>query len=316
MDIDNDVPRMKRVSDKTNPVDGHVYWSWKKSLWITGHFLVGLIGGVLTFSLDAFILFLVFTGLTACLGHSLGMHRLLIHRSYKCPRWLEYFFIHLGIVFGMAGPFGMMRAHDIRDWAQRHPDCHDYLKHGNGMVRDGWWQLHCDLALNYPPQFVPDKPVAADKVYQFMERTWMLQQLPWAILFYLLGGWPWVIWGICARIPVQLTGYWLIGFFSHNIGTRDWEIEGAAVQGYNVDIAGLFTMGEAWHNNHHAFPGSAKLGIYKGQIDIGWWVLKTLEKMGLVWAIQLPQDLPFRKELHPISNRNLESSLANTQISS
>ena len=83
MDIDNDVPRMKRISEKTNPVDGHVYWSWKKSLWITAHFLGGLIGGALTFSFDSFLLFLLFTGMTACLGHSLGMHRLLIHHSYK-----------------------------------------------------------------------------------------------------------------------------------------------------------------------------------------------------------------------------------------
>jgi fatty-acid desaturase len=261
MDIENDVPRMKRLSEKTNPVRGHVYWSWKKSLWITGHLLIGLIGGALTFSLNSFFLFLFFTGMTACLGHSLGMHRLLIHHSYKCPKWLEYFFIHLGTVFGMAGPFGMMRAHDIRDWAQRHPACHDYLKHGSGFFKDSWWQLHCDLALDYPPQFVPEKQVAEDKIYQFMQRTWMLQQLPWAILFYLLGGWPWVIWGISVRIPIQLTGHWLVGYFSHNIGTKDWEIEGAAVQGYNVDIAGIFTMGEAWHNNHHAFPGSAKLGI-------------------------------------------------------
>ena len=212
----------------------------------------------------------------------------------------------------MAGPFGMMRAHDIRDWAQRHPECHDYLKHGSGFFKDGWWQLHCDLALDYPPQFTPEKQVAEDKIYQFMQSTWMLQQLPWAILFYLWGGWPWVIWGISARIPIQLTGHWLVGYFSHNNGTRDWEIEGAAVQGYNVDIAGFFTMGEAWHNNHHAFPGSAKLGIYENQTDIGWWILKILNKLGLVWDIKLPKDLPYRKELHAISDREIKNELAVT----
>src|SRR5215204_7438968 len=178
MDIENDVPRMKRISEKTNPVHGHVYWSWKKSLWITAHLLVGLIGGVLTLTTDAFLLFLLFTGMTACLGHSLGMHRFLIHHSYKCPKWLEYFFIHLGTVFGMAGPYGMMRGHDIRDWAQRHPACHDYLKHGSGFFKDGWWQLNCDLALDNPPRFVPEERVANDRIYQFMEKTWMLQGLP------------------------------------------------------------------------------------------------------------------------------------------
>jgi fatty-acid desaturase len=312
MNIENDVPRMKRISEKTNPVKGYVFWSWKKSLWISAHFMIGLIGGIWMHSLPSFLLFLAFTGMTACLGHSLGMHRLLIHRSYKTPALLEYFFIHLGVVFGMAGPFGMMRAHDIRDWAQRHPDCHSYLKHGSGFFKDGWWQLHCDLALDNPPQFIPEERVASDRIYQFMEKTWMLQGLPWAILFYLLGGWEWVIWGISVRIPIQLTGHWLVGYFAHNSGTRDWEIEGAAVQGHNVDVAGLITMGEAWHNNHHAFPGSAKMGIYENQPDVGWWVLKACSKLGLVWDLQLPQDLPYREELHAISNREPKAEVAAT----
>lgn len=305
MNIDNDVPRMKRVSAQTNPVDGSVYWSWKKSLWISFHLLMAVIGGIYTFSLPTFIFFLFFTGAVACLGHSIGMHRRLIHNSFECPRWLEYIFVHLGVVFGMAGPFGMMRAHDIRDWAQRHPGCHDYLKHGRGFFTDGWWQLHCDLALAHPPQFVPEERVAKDKIFQWMEKTWMLQQLPWAVLFFLIGGLPWVVWGISARVVVSLTGHWLIGYFAHNAGSRDWNIDGAAVQGHNIDIAGLITMGEAWHNNHHAFPGSAMLGIYKDQPDVGWWVLKTLSKVGLVWDLKRPKDLPAREELRPISGRSL-----------
>ena len=60
-------------------------------------------------------------------------------------------------------------------------------------------------------------------------------------------------------------------------------------------------MGEAWHNNHHAFPGSAKMGLSEGQPDVGWWVLLFLKKLGLVWDVKLPQDLPFREELKAIS---------------
>lgn len=312
MNIDNDVPRMKRVSAQTNPMDGSVYWSWKKSLWISFHLLVAVIVGIFTFSPGTFIFFLAFTGAIACLGHSLGMHRRLIHNSFECPQWLEYLLVHFGVVFGMAGPFGMMRAHDIRDWAQRHPACHDYLKHGSGFFKDGWWQLHCDLALTHPPQFVPEKRVADDKVFQFMEKTWMLQQLPWAVLFFLIGGLPWVVWGISARIVVSLTGHWLIGYFAHNSGSRDWNIDGAAVQGHNIDIAGLITMGEAWHNNHHAFPGSAMLGIYKNQPDVGWWVLKALSAVGLVWDVKRPEDLPAREELRPISSRSLTNHAIRT----
>jgi stearoyl-CoA desaturase (delta-9 desaturase) len=60
-------------------------------------------------------------------------------------------------------------------------------------------------------------------------------------------------------------------------------------------------MGESWHNNHHAFPGSAKLGLYPGQVDPGWWVLAALAKIHLVWHIKQPSDLPWRNELSVVS---------------
>jgi predicted DCC family thiol-disulfide oxidoreductase YuxK len=63
------------------------------------------------------------TAITLCLGHSLGMHRRFIHRSYAAPLWLERLFVYLGTLVGMAGPLGMMRTHDLRDRAQRQPEC-------------------------------------------------------------------------------------------------------------------------------------------------------------------------------------------------
>ena len=102
------------------------------------------------------------------------------------------------------------------------------------------------------------------------------------------------------RVAVSVTGHWLIGYFAHNSGHRSWHVHGAAVQGYNVRFCGLITMGECWHNNHHAFPGSAKLGLEQGQVDPGWWVLWGLNRCGLVWNLRLPQHLPERLELKPV----------------
>jgi len=100
---------------------------------------------------------------------------------------------------------------------------------------------------------------------------------------------------------VCVTGHWLIGYFAHNAGPRTWNVDGAGVQGYNVPLCGLITMGESWHNNHHAFPGSAKLGLYRGQVDADWWILSLLEKMHLVWNIKQPRDLAWRKELSVVA---------------
>lgn len=299
MKTESGVPRI--VEDgKTDANLGKVIWSPAKSIWYTSNVLISLIGGYFYFTWSAFGLFLAFTALTLCLGHSLGMHRRLIHGSYQCPIWLERIFVHFGVLVGMAGPLGMVHQHDLRDWAQRKRSCHSYLRHGESFLKDGWWQLNCELELDHPPEFRPESRIQNDAVFVFMEKTWMLQQLPWALLFFAIGGIPWVIWGICVRIAVCVTGHWLVGFFAHNQGHRDWHISGAAVQGHNVPFAAIVTMGESWHNNHHAFPGSAMLGIYEFQPDPGWWVLNALRNLGLVWDVILPADLPSRPELESI----------------
>jgi fatty-acid desaturase len=283
--------------DGSDAIAGTVHWQPAKSLWISGMSLAALILGPLHFSWSALALFLASTTLTVCLGHSLGMHRRLIHRAYECPLWLERLFVYLGTLVGMAGPFGMIRQHDLRDWAQRKPDCHAYLGHRSTLLRDAFWQLHCELKLDHPPALIIERRVAHDRFYQFIERTCMLQQLPWALLFVVVGGMPWLVWGIAVRVAASVTGHWLVGYFGHNRGPRSWHIEGAGVQGYNVPFCSLITMGEAWHNNHHAFPASARLGLKPGEYDPGWWVLLALARIGLVWDIKTPPLLPRRPNL-------------------
>jgi len=162
---------------------------------------------------------------------------------------------------------------------------------------DAWWQLNCALELERPPEIRLEPRIADDRVLWFFERTWMLQQLPLALLFFSWGGWAFVFWGVCARISVAVFGHWVIGYFAHNHGNMPRKVYGAAVQGRNVRWTSLLTMGESWHNNHHAFPGSARLGLARGEWDPGWWVLTGLEQIGLVWSLKLPNDLPPRPEL-------------------
>ena len=59
----------------------------------------------------------------------------------------------------------------------------------------------------------------------------------------------------------------------------------------------IITMGEGWHNNHHAFPGSARLGVRDGELDPGWWVLSGLRRVGLIWNVKTPETLPYRPNL-------------------
>lgn len=297
----HEVARMLPRSRETNPINGAVVWSPIKSLWFTGHATIAIVGGWFAFSYEAVFVASLFTVTTLCLGHTIGLHRLLIHRSFDCPKWLEYFLVHLGTVVGMGGPFRMLYLHDIRDWAQRHRECHPFFIHRNPIWKDGFWQLHCDIKLSDPPEFQIEDRVLNEPIYRFFQCTWMLQQLPWAALLYSLGGIGFVVWGISARVTISLIGHWLVGYFAHNSGARDWHVKGHAVQGHNVPFISLLTMGESWHNNHHAFPGSARLGLLASQFDPGWWVLKTLSFFGLTSNLRLPHNLPDRRELVPIS---------------
>lgn len=290
-------PRIDGQASNINARDGSVSADPVKTLWVGSMLLLGTVGSAMTANLGAVGLFLGSTIITLCLGHSLGMHRRFIHRSYQCPKWLEYLFVHFGTIVGLAGPYGMLRTHDMRDWAQRQNECHDYFSHSQVWYRDLWWQMFCSIRLDAPPTFDIEASIAEDTVYKWMERTWMLQQLPWAVLFFWIGGWSWVFWGICSRVSISIFGHWMIGYFAHNRGDRSWHVVDAAAQGYNIPWAALITMGESWHNNHHAFPGSAKLGIDAGQWDPGWWVLLALQRVGLAYDFETATTLPSRSDL-------------------
>jgi fatty-acid desaturase len=276
---------------------GAVQFAPTKAFWFLGMLAGSLVGGALTVSWHALVLFVGSTAFVLLFGHSLGSHRKLVHNSFQCPRWLEYLLIYSGVMVGLAGPLGLLRQHELRDYAQRLSTCHDYLRHGRSPLRDAWWQLCCDLRLASPPTIQIEPRIAHDRFLQFLERTWMAQQLPWALLLYLFGGWAFIWWGVCARVTAGIFGHWAIGYLAHNHGELHREVTGAAVQGHNVRFTSLLTMGECWHNNHHAFPGSARLGLTPEEWDPGWWVICGLSRLNLVWAVRLPSDLPFRPEV-------------------
>ena len=203
---------------------------------------------------------------------------------------------------GYAGPpFWVIQSHDFRDWAQRQPNCHPYLRHGQGMLKDAFWNLHCKLDLQQAPGFDPGPGIGDDRFYQFLQRYWMLQQLPLAIVLYLLGGMPWLVWGICVRVTTGVSMHWFVGYICHSHGPQSWHVNNGSIQAHNVPWAAIPSMGESWHNNHHAFPASARHDLYPGKIDLGFGFIRLLEKSGLAWNIQIPQELPERSGLTPVA---------------
>lgn len=282
------------LDDEAQPIDGAVVWEPKHSLWNGGMLILALSLGPLYFSWGALAVFLGISAITLCAGHSVGYHRRLIHRSFECSKAVERSLVWLGALVGMGGPIWTIRTHDTRDWAQRQTRCHDFYAHRRSWLLDLWGNLHCRLALDHPPHFDPGPNITDDKFYRFVERTWMLHQIPLGALLFAIGGMSWLVWGVFVRVATCTTMHWFVTRLAHTQGPQRWLVEGAGVQAHNVPLLAIPTMGEAWHNNHHAFPGSARHGLYAGQLDIGFGFIKLLETAGLVWNVQTPDTLPPR----------------------
>ena len=90
------------------------------------------------------------------------------------------------------------------------------------------------------------------------------------------------------------------------VGHASWLVQTAGVQAHDVPWAAIPTMGEAWHNNHHAFPGSARIGLYPGQSDWGFAVIAALARLGLVWDVVTPETMAHRRELRRVERTGVE----------
>ena len=268
-----------------------------KAAWNGGMLLTTLLFAAPLFTWGAFALFLAATYASLLVGHSVGMHRMMIHRSFACAKPVERLLVYVGVLVGVAGPFGIIRIHDVRDWAQRQPDCHDFFAHRRNLALDLIWQLAFRFAFERAPILTVEPHFRDDSWHRFFERSWRLHQLPLAALFYLGGGWPWLVWGVCARVVVSSAGHWTITHFCHRPGHGRWLVKGASVQASNLPGLGLITYGECWHNNHHAFPESARIGLERGQLDPAWWLIAALERLGVAWAVGRPRGESSREDL-------------------
>ena len=313
--------RVDSNNGHSSPIFGGVYWSPTRSLWNTFIYAGAIFGGYATFRWDALLLFVVTSFITLCAGYSVGIHRRLIHKSFGCHQWLENSLVYLGVLIGAGGPFSLVGAHDLRDWAQRQPHCHDYFTSRRNILTDWAWQTHCDIQLHYPPALRYEPGLAQNEFYQWLEQTWMLQQLPWAVAFYCFGGWRWFFWGIYVRIAVSVTGIWLAGYLAQHKSeqikiartaehptdprsSRRVKMDLEQVHSFqcrNIPWLSILTAGESWQSNHQTFPNSAKFSLRPGQHDPGWWFIKVLQYIGLAWNIQKPKPQCLNKVVIPFA---------------
>ena len=252
------------------------------------------------YDLVVFVTVYAITGL----GITVGFHRMLTHRSFKTSPWLRGFFAALGSA-AIEGP--------VISWVadhRKHHACSDkegdphspHVGHGHGIrgklrglfhAHVGWLFIHTQRGSK--DRFARD--LQRDPVIKFIDSTFILWALVglaipfglgWVLGGTLIAGLTGLLWGGAVRMFVVHHVTYSINSLCHTFGRQPFDTKD---ESRNLAWLAPFTFGEAWHNNHHAFPTSAVHGIRRWQFDPSAWLIAALEKLGLVWdVVRIPPE--------------------------
>src|SRR4051794_14934264 len=238
------------------------------------------------------------------LGVTVGFHRLFTHRSFKTGPTVR---------FALAASGSMAIEGPIISWVADHRKHHvfsdqpgdphsPHVDHGSGWsgalrgllhAHVGWLFLHTDRGLK--TRYAPD--LIKDPVVSFVNRTFVLWVtvglvIPIVLGFALGGTWQaaltGLLWGGLVRMFVVHHVTFSINSLCHFFGRRDFETDD---ESRNLAWLAPLTLGEAWHNNHHAFPTAAAHGLGRWQLDPSAWIIDGLERCRLVWdVVRIPPE--------------------------
>ena len=247
--------------------------------------------------IHAVVSYVVMTHLIG-LGVTMGFHRLFCHRAFQTSRAAERLLMILGCMAGQSSPFYWIATHRTH---HRHSD-RDGDPHSPhaGEPRRGWWRrfwhAHQGWTLEtarYDPAAVRDLARRPD--LSWIDRHWYAWYLLGLALpaaaGYVGGGTAYdalmgFLWGGLLRQAVSQQMTFAVNSVCHVWGSRAYPTGDSS---RNNLLVGLFSLGEGWHNNHHAFPYSARHGFRWWQADFTWNVVWLLERVGVVWKVKRPK---------------------------
>ena len=252
--------------------------NWKNLTIVTAFHLLA-IPALLMFSWQNVLAMLVGNWIVGSLGVGLGYHRLLTHRSFKAPKWLEYFLTALGTMSLQDDAVRWVATHRIHHaFTETDKDPHS-TKPGFWWAQIGWVlfgtaQDHDQKTLQ---KYVPD--LMKDKFQVFLAKWFFVPIIISAFILFAIGGWGMVFWGVFVRVVFGWHTTWFVNSLAHIYGDKPYETTDDSTNNWFVAI---LTFGEGWHNNHHAFPTSARHGLKWYQFDMNWITIRIFEKLG--WA--------------------------------
>ena len=226
--------------------------------------------------LCAFMFFVRKFGITG------AFHRYFSHRSYKTSRFFQFCLAFLGGAAAQKGALWWAAHHRHH---HRHSDTEDDL---HSAKLEGFYWSHVGWVLS-PEYEEYDSNVVKD-LNKFPELVWLdkwifIPPVAAAVFCFLVHGWMGLVVGFFISTVILYHTTFAINSLCHMFGSRRYE---TGEESKNSLWLALLTMGEGWHNNHHHYPLSARQGFFWYEIDLTYYVLLTLEKLGIVWDLQAP----------------------------
>lgn len=232
-------------------------------------------------------------------GITVGYHRHLAHKAFQTHTIVRVLLTILGSMAGQGPPIYWVANH------RRHHQYSDqpgdpHSPHITGIQNlsglRGLWHAHIGWLFDQEitNSLVFAKDLLRDPVISQVNRWYISWLLLGLILPAVLGGvmtntltgaLSGFLWGGLVRMFFSIQSGYLINSITHYYGNRPFDTREKSTN--NIWLA-IPTGGEAWHNNHHAFPNSAKFGLQWWQLDLGYWVIRALEFTGLIWEVKKP----------------------------
>ena len=216
------------------------------------------------------------------IGLTLCFHRYFAHRAFQMNRVARFVWTFIAVSAMQKGPLWWAGHHvNHHRFADRDGDPHSPSVSGVYYAHIGWF-----LNDAKHDRLEPSNPVVRDfskfpEIY-WLDRLNVLPPLALAIAMYLIGGFPWLVWGFCAPTMTLAHATFAINTINHMFGSRRFETRD---ESRNNPITAFFAAGEGWHNNHHRYQRAARNGFYWWEFDLTWYTIRAMAAVGLAWDL-------------------------------
>jgi stearoyl-CoA desaturase (delta-9 desaturase) len=247
-------------------------------------FHVGAIAAFFFFSWKALAVTALLWWMAGSLGIGMGYHRLLTHRGYKVPKWVEYFLTLCATLALEGGPIYWVAVHRVHHQNSDRPGDPHSPREGSFWAHMGWILSGKSLHQNTEvlAKYAPD--LCKDRFHVLITKYHWVPQVVVGLILLAIGGLPMVLWGVFFRVTYGLHCTWLVNSATHMWGSRRFKTRDDST---NLWWVALLSFGEGWHNNHHAHPTSARHGLAWYEFDMNWIGITLLRWLGLAKDIRV-----------------------------